>query len=302
MDKMDLFGESKDEQCSKEIIDSSSSKNANRKYKDSIFCKIFSNQDALFELYKELHPEDTTTTKYDLEQVTLGNSIVNDYYNDLGFLVHDKLIVLVEEQSTVCYNMPMRFLIYVAHEYGQYIKSREIPLYGVKMYSFPKPEFFVVDSTGKLQDILKLSDAFSSDDSSLELKVKIINEHTLNDAPNILAYLNFVKEVDSTYHRTKNIMYSLSQGLHKVNGKTIVDELIRKEGMNMSSLAEERFNKEKIIEGLERSALDKAKDLALEDTVQTLRKFGISKEKILTELTEQGKDPIEVARILDTLD
>ena len=29
-------------------------------------------------------------------------------YNDLGFTVGDKLMVFVEEQSSVCYNMPIR--------------------------------------------------------------------------------------------------------------------------------------------------------------------------------------------------
>ena len=36
---------------------------ANRKSKDSVFTKLFSDIGNVLELYKELHPEDTTVTE-----------------------------------------------------------------------------------------------------------------------------------------------------------------------------------------------------------------------------------------------
>ncbi|MCD8151352.1 MAG: hypothetical protein LUE92_17785 [Clostridiales bacterium] len=73
---------------------------ANRTVKDSVFRDLFSEKKYLFQLYKALHPEDTESIADDLEYVTLEQVLVHDIYNDLGFLVGDRLLVLVEAQST----------------------------------------------------------------------------------------------------------------------------------------------------------------------------------------------------------
>ena len=47
-----------------------------------------------------LHPEDAETQLDDLTIVILSRIIVREMYNDLGFIAGNRLIVLVEEQST----------------------------------------------------------------------------------------------------------------------------------------------------------------------------------------------------------
>ncbi len=66
-----------------------------RNVNDSVFVNIFQNKKYLMELYQVLHPEDEVSED-DLELVTIENILVHDMYNDLGFLVKNKLIVLVE--------------------------------------------------------------------------------------------------------------------------------------------------------------------------------------------------------------
>ncbi len=56
-------------------------------------------KDYLFQLYQALHPEDTDTTEDDLTDIRLKNILVDDLYNDLGFSVGERLIILVEAQS-----------------------------------------------------------------------------------------------------------------------------------------------------------------------------------------------------------
>lgn len=73
------------------------------------------------ELYLALHPEDTDVTEDDLTDITIENVLVNDLYNDLGFRVGDKLIILVEAQSTWSPNILIRSLLYVATTYQQYV-------------------------------------------------------------------------------------------------------------------------------------------------------------------------------------
>lgn len=66
---------------------------------------MFGDKKYLIQMHKALHPEDTETTEDDLSIVTLENVLVNDLYNDLGFTVGEKLICLVEAQSTWTMNM-----------------------------------------------------------------------------------------------------------------------------------------------------------------------------------------------------
>ncbi|MBQ1546103.1 MAG: hypothetical protein IIZ59_01055, partial [Clostridia bacterium] len=61
-----------------------------RRSKDSVFTKLFSDVNNVLELYKDLHPEDTTVTKDDIEIQTLNTVFVNDIFNDLGFIVNEK--------------------------------------------------------------------------------------------------------------------------------------------------------------------------------------------------------------------
>lgn len=136
--------------------------------------------------------------------------------------------MLVEEQSTICYNMPMRFLIYVTHEYEEYIHNNKILLHGMTLQKFPKPEFYVVDSTGKMGSQLKLSDAFEGDDTFLQLNVKVISSESIVAAPNLQEYLNFIHTVDEFYHETGDLEYSLNQGLKSVSEETIVGKKIIK--------------------------------------------------------------------------
>ena len=71
-----------------------------RNVKDSVFCDLFKDPENILELYQALYPEDTTTTVNDLTLITLSRVIVRTMFNDLGFIVGNRLIVLVEAQST----------------------------------------------------------------------------------------------------------------------------------------------------------------------------------------------------------
>jgi hypothetical protein len=73
--------------------------------KDSVFRDLFENLEYLLELYQTLHPEDKETTQEKLGIVTIKNVLLDQLYNDLGFTVGDKLLVLVEAQSSWTVNM-----------------------------------------------------------------------------------------------------------------------------------------------------------------------------------------------------
>lgn len=95
---------------------------AKRTAKNSVFLDLFRNKSYLLELYKTLHPEDVTATEDSLNDITIENVLTDNLYNDLGFIVGDKLLILVEAQSTWTVNILVRVLLYLAQSYHEYFQ------------------------------------------------------------------------------------------------------------------------------------------------------------------------------------
>jgi hypothetical protein len=95
-------------------------KKTKRKVKDSVFSDLFDDKKYLKQLYVALHPEDAAISEDDLSIITLSNILVNDSYNDLGFLVGNRLMVLVEAQSTWNINILIRGTLYLTESYREY--------------------------------------------------------------------------------------------------------------------------------------------------------------------------------------
>ena len=74
--------------------------NAKRTVKDCVFTHLFRDRKYTLQLFQALHPEAQDVTEDMIELVTLEHILVDRDYNDLGFRVGDRLIILVEAQST----------------------------------------------------------------------------------------------------------------------------------------------------------------------------------------------------------
>jgi len=158
--------------------------NVNVQYKNSVFSLLFSDPDVLRELYCALEgvtlPADVPVTIN-----TLENVLFMELINDISFEIGGKLVVLIEHQSTINPNMPLRLLMYIARVYEKIIGDKKI--YASRPIPVPRPEFFVLyNGVGAYPDeqILKLSDAFEKTASlglpekeaaALELVVRVVN-------------------------------------------------------------------------------------------------------------------------------
>ena len=94
--------------------------NLNRKYKDSVFVDLFSEDEKAKEnflsLYNALHGTHLPLSS-PVENIRLENVMYMNIINDVSCLVDGKIIVLAEHQSTINENMPLRFLEYIARLY-----------------------------------------------------------------------------------------------------------------------------------------------------------------------------------------
>ncbi len=117
---------------------------ADRKTRDSLFTDLFHHPKYALQLYKILHPEETDVTEKDITAVTLRNIFASGFYNDLGMMVGNRLIILVESQTTWNPNMALRCLLYIADTYQRYISKNQIDIFSKSLITLPKPEFYVV--------------------------------------------------------------------------------------------------------------------------------------------------------------
>ena len=76
--------------------------------------------------------------------MTIESHLLNQQYNDLGFMVRDRLLILVEHQSTWSENIVVRVLLYVVETWNKYIKQKELDVYDKDKITLPKPELYVI--------------------------------------------------------------------------------------------------------------------------------------------------------------
>ena len=153
---------------------------ANREYKDSVFTLLFNDEKILAELYGGITGQEIAPDAK-IEIKTLKNIFTNGVYNDLAFVLDDKLVVLIEHQSTINKNMPLRMLLYIAEIYNRLSKDKD--LYSTDIFKIPRPEFIVLYNGVKDvpdKQVLRLSDMFkdveeAGDIANLELAVTVYN-------------------------------------------------------------------------------------------------------------------------------
>ena len=190
----------------------------NRNYKDSVFVDLFAKdinaKENFVSLYNALHNTNLDYRTTNLEPVMIEQVLYKSFYNDIAMLIDNKIVILVEHQSTINENMPFRILEYITRIYEKITKSKN--KFGRKLIQLPVPEFYVFYN-GKedfpTEKTLKLSDAFLLPDEKfgevpnfpLEITVKVVNinvdkdNKVLKRCEVLEQYSDFVELVRRTY-------------------------------------------------------------------------------------------------------
>ena len=180
---------------------------AKKTAKDSIFRDLFENPKYLLQLYQVLHPEDRKVTEDQISSVTIQNVLLDQMYNDLGFVVKERLLLLVEAQSTWSKNIVIRVLLYLANTWKEYIQNKKLNIYGSGGMLLPKPELYVI-YTGERKErpewIFLSEEFFPGQECFVDVKVRMLYDGKEGDILN--QYVTFTKiynEQVKEYGRTK---------------------------------------------------------------------------------------------------
>ncbi len=249
--------------------------------KDSVFTSLFREPKYLLQLYQALHPEDLEATEDSIKNVTITNVLLDQYYNDVGFQIGEKLIILVEQQSSWSINIVVRCLLYLAQTYQEYFESTKQNVYGSKKLELPRPELYVIFTGNRKTrpEYLYLSkEFFGGDDSVLDVKVKMIYDGKEGDIINqYVAFTKIYNEQVKLYGRTRE---AVLETIRICKNQNVLSEYLSSREKEVVDIMMTLFNEEYIlktyVESREKEAFEKAKI----GTAQRLHEMGISLQDI----------------------
>ena len=249
--------------------------------KDSVFTSLFREPKYLLQLYQALHPEDHEATEDSIKNVTITNVLLDQYYNDVGFQIGEKIVILVEQQSSWSINIVVRCLLYLAQTYQEYFESTKQNVYGSKKLELPKPEMYVIFTGNRKMrpEYLYLSkEFFGGDDSVLDVKVKMIYDGKEGDIIN--QYVTFTKIYNEQVKLHGRTREAVLETIRICKDQNVLSEYLSGREKEVVDIMMTLFNEEYIlktyVESREKEAFEKAKI----GTAQRLHEMGISLQDI----------------------
>ena len=215
-----------------------------RKSKDSVFVKFFQDKKNILQLYQEFHPEASGLNVDDITVQTLDSVMVNTIYNDLGFLVKDKFVMLVEAQSTWNPNIALRMLIYLVETFTRYLKSTDQSEHSSIKVKLPKPELYVFYSgTGEKPKVISLNDAFFEGTADIDVKVKVLSkvDTTLSGQ-----YIGFCKVFDEIRKNGKDGVEIAKETFRICIEKGYLVDFMKAHEMEVIDMMTQLFDEEEI--------------------------------------------------------
>ena len=232
-------------------------KRAKKTVKDSVFRDIFQNRKNLLRLYKELHPEDKDVKEEQIGSVTIKNVLIDKMYNDLGFMVRSKLLLLVEAQATWSVNIVIRALMYLANTWQEYIENNKLNVYGSRKIKIPKPELYVIytGERNERPEWISLSNEFFEGQSMfLEAKAKVIYGGKKGDIIN--EYITFTKVYDEQVREHGRTREAVLETIKICKEMKVLEEYLKDREKEVVDIMTTLFNQEYAMEryGDEREA------------------------------------------------
>jgi len=254
-------------------------KNVNRNHKNSVFSSLFSNPDVLRELYSAIEgipiPQDIP-----ININTLTDILYKGQINDVSFLIDNRLVVLIEHQSTINNNIPLRLLMYIARIYEKIIKRRK--RYQNKLEKIPRPEFIVLYNGKKDYSdykVLKLSDAFKDikglklaegTEMPLELIVHVYNinhghnSEILKRSETLDGYSMFIDKIREYQKQEKSLEKTFRSAINYCIKNNILKDYLEAHASEVLNMLLGEWNQEEAIEVAREEALEDGIEIGME--------------------------------------
>ena len=288
--------------------------NVNREHKNSVFSLLFSTPEILRELYSAIEgislPKDVPININTLSEVLFRKQI-----NDISFTIDDRLVVLIEHQSTLSENLPLRFLEYTGRVYEKIIDPKK--RYQTKLVKIPKPDFIVLyNGKNPCPDYreMKLSDAFKDSidleaakklDIPLELTAKIYNinpghnEDILKKSDVLGGYSTFVGKVWECEKRQLTLEESVRIAIKYCIENNVLKDFLKRNSSEVINMLFAEYNFEEEAEVIREEAFEDGIELGIEKGREEGFKLGsVKTRELFLSLLDQGLSADEIKQRL----
>lgn len=251
--------------------------------KDSVFTDLFQDKKYLIQLYRTLHPEDQDTTEEQLSDITIHNIMTNDVYNDVGFMVGEKLLILTEAQATWTENIAVRILIYLMVTYQDYIKKTKQNVYKSKKIRLPKPEMYVIytgDRKERLEYISLAEEFFDGQNIFLDAKIKVLYGSDKDDI--ISQYVTFTKVYDEQRKLHGRTRKAVTETIRICKDKNVLKEYLEEREKEVENIMLAMYDeKEILLEYIESERYDAEKKADKRNAIQMIKAGRLSIDEVM---------------------
>ena len=288
----------------------------NRKFKDTLFRKVFNNKRDLLSLYNALN--NTEHTDESLITInTIEDAIYIGYKNDISFIINSELN-LYEHQSSVNPNMPVRGLIYFAELYKGYIEQNNLLIYNERLVKLPFPRYVVfyngTEDEPEEQE-LRLSDSFEkvlegevqrtdiveaeANKPSVEVTVQLLNinygcnQELLEKCQKLMEYSRFIALVrvksDMLTEKYKKEIFAeaVALAIDEAIRDNVLKDILSKNMAEVTDMLLTEFDEKAYIDGVKKQSYE-------EGEVRGAEKLA----RLVVELKKRGRVE-DIAKVTD---
>lgn len=237
----------------------------NRQHKDRLFKAIFGDEkrkENLLSLYNALNGTDHKDPD-DLEITTIDDAIYMGMKNDVSCII-DNYMSLFEQQSTYNPNMAVREFLYCGRLYNQYIKEKELDIYGHKLINLPVPQCYVFyNGTEECPDreAVRLSDSFGNvkyegiyEWTTVMLNINYgHNKELMEKCKPLSDYARLISRI-RTYKKKKDIFEAVNQAVDECIRDGILTEYLIRHRAEVLDMCITEYDEKKHLENVKNTS------------------------------------------------
>lgn len=217
-------------------------------------------------------------TEDEIEDITIKHVLVDADYNDLGFSVGNRLMILIESQSTWTLNIIIRALMYLIQTYHDYFKRTNQNLYGSKKVNMPIPELYVI-FTGErknIPDTISLSkEFFGGAEIAIDVEVKVLYQENEKDI--IGQYIIFSKVYNEQRKLYGNTKQAVTETIRICKDRNILKQYLSNKEVEVVTIMMSLFDDEQIMRTY---AKDIKREALMEKAILMLKKGKINIDEV----------------------
>ena len=218
-----------------------------REIKDSLIRAMFNKPEKALELYSDISGK-TYPPGTKVEMATPDDIILYKQRCDIAFIIDGILIVIMEHQSTLSKNIPLRMLQYVLIIFSMYL-DLGASLYKEKRVMIPKPEFYMLyngNAPCPYKSEMRLSDSFIGkkvdEEPTLELVVNVINinydtkSEIITKNKDLREYALFIEKIRNKQENGMELKKALKETVKECLAEGILLELLKEHEGEVDSM------------------------------------------------------------------